>query len=161
MSARAACRLRTLGFTEIYDYVAGKADWMAAGRPTEGALAHTRRITEVMRTDVPRCRPDEVVGAVQERVGEWDVCVVVNERNCVLGLARAEAFGPDRTRSVADVMQEGPPTFRPNLGLAELAGYLRKRGLSRVLVTTSMGTLIGLVRLEDLPPDGGGGAVEG
>ena len=35
MSPRAAWRLESLGFARVYDYVAGKADWMAAGLPTE------------------------------------------------------------------------------------------------------------------------------
>ena len=38
MSPRAACRLESLGFGEVYDYVAGKLDWMAAGLPTEGPM---------------------------------------------------------------------------------------------------------------------------
>ena len=29
MSPRAACRLELLGFTQVYDYVLGKADWLA------------------------------------------------------------------------------------------------------------------------------------
>jgi hypothetical protein len=43
MSPRAACRLETLGFPEVHDYVAGKADWLAHGRPTEGAQAAVPR----------------------------------------------------------------------------------------------------------------------
>jgi rhodanese-related sulfurtransferase len=31
MSPRAASRLESLGFTEVYDYIDGKLDWMAAG----------------------------------------------------------------------------------------------------------------------------------
>ncbi|MEW6473838.1 MAG: CBS domain-containing protein [Actinomycetota bacterium] len=151
MSPRAAWRLESLGFTDVYDYVAGKADWMAAGLPTEGAQAGAPRITAVARGDVPRCRLDEPIGKVGNRIGEWDVCVVVNDRDVVLGMVRAEALSLDADQSVESVMQEGPPTYRPNLGLAELAGHLRQRALPRVLVTRSDGTLIGLVRLEDVP----------
>ncbi len=39
MSPRAAWRLESLGFTRVYDYVAGKVDWFAAGFPREGRLA--------------------------------------------------------------------------------------------------------------------------
>src|SRR6266851_66135 len=43
MSPRAAWRLESLGFGEVYDYVAGKLDWMAAGLRTEGTnAAHPR-----------------------------------------------------------------------------------------------------------------------
>jgi len=31
MSPRAASRLESLGFRDVYDYAAGKADWFAAG----------------------------------------------------------------------------------------------------------------------------------
>ena len=36
MSLRAAWRLEAIGFGPVYDYVAGKADWLAAGLPFEG-----------------------------------------------------------------------------------------------------------------------------
>jgi hypothetical protein len=52
MSPRAACRLETLGFPEVHDYVAGKADWLAHGRPTEGAQAAVPRAHNLLRTDV-------------------------------------------------------------------------------------------------------------
>lgn len=35
-SPKAARKLEDLGFTEVYDYEEGKADWKAAGYPTEG-----------------------------------------------------------------------------------------------------------------------------
>jgi predicted transcriptional regulator len=151
MNPRAAWRLDSLGFSPVYDYVAGKADWMAAGLPTEGASVGTTRIADIAQGDVPRCELGETVGQVRQRVADWDVCVVVNERDVVLGIVRAEALALEDDRPVAAVMQEGPSTFRPNLRLAELVGHLRRRGLPRVLVTRSDGTLVGLVRLEDVP----------
>ena len=36
MSPRAAWRLDSLGFQQVYDYVAGEADWFASGLPREG-----------------------------------------------------------------------------------------------------------------------------
>jgi hypothetical protein len=39
MSPRAACRLAALGFAEVYDYVAGKVDWLARNLPVEGTDA--------------------------------------------------------------------------------------------------------------------------
>ena len=43
MSPRAACRLEAFGFRPVYDYVTGKADWLASGLPTEGRLQHDPR----------------------------------------------------------------------------------------------------------------------
>jgi rhodanese-related sulfurtransferase len=34
-SPKAAKRMEQLGYDRVYDYVAGKADWRAAGKPTE------------------------------------------------------------------------------------------------------------------------------
>jgi hypothetical protein len=42
MSSRAACRLEQLGFTEVYDYHAGKADWLAHGLETEASTQRSR-----------------------------------------------------------------------------------------------------------------------
>jgi rhodanese-related sulfurtransferase len=36
LSPRAAARLRQLGFRQVYDYLPGKADWLAAGMLREG-----------------------------------------------------------------------------------------------------------------------------
>ena len=62
MSPRAACRLESLGFGQVFDYVPGKADWMAAGLAMEGPLAEGPRAGDVMRTDPPTCRPAAPLG---------------------------------------------------------------------------------------------------
>ncbi len=152
MSARAASRLETLKFRQVYRYQPGKADWFAAGLPREGTEAGTPRVADVARRDVATCRIDERVGAVRNRVreGGWDVCVVVDEQRVVLGLVRAEALGVDPETPVEDVMQPSPVTFRPNLGLGQMPDYLKKQRIPRALVTTSDGVLIGLLRIEDV-----------
>jgi rhodanese-related sulfurtransferase len=43
MSPRAAWRLESIGFTEVHDYVAGKADWGSAGLPLEGTRDYSAR----------------------------------------------------------------------------------------------------------------------
>ena len=80
-----------MGFTRVYDYVAGKLDWLAAGLPTEGTNAMRPRAADLARKDVPTGRPDEHLEDVRARVGAagWDACVVVNEAGVVLGLLRA------------------------------------------------------------------------
>jgi CBS domain-containing protein len=152
MSARAASRLATLGFRQVYRYQPGKADWFAAGLAREGDEAHTPRVADVARRDVPMCGLDEHVGAVRDRVrqGGWDVCVVVDEQRVVLGLVRSEALGVDPGTRVEEVMQSGPVTFRPNLGAGQMPDYLKKQRTPRALVTTSDGVLIGLLRVEDV-----------
>ena len=65
MSPRAAWRLESLGFGDVYDYVAGKLDWMAAGLPTDGTNAQHPRAGDVARKDVPTAQLDERLGDVR------------------------------------------------------------------------------------------------
>jgi len=131
--------------------VAGKAEWTAYGLPVEGTRADAPRIDTIAKRDVPRVMLDEPVAEARRRLGDWEVGVVVDDRDVVLGIVRVEGLAVDTGGSVADVMQEGPSTYRPDVAPAEIARQLRKSGAPRTLVTRADGTLIGLVRLEDLP----------
>jgi hypothetical protein len=68
MSPRAACRLETLGLTEVYDYIAGKADWLANNLPAEGEQADVLTAGRVARDDVVTCRLEDRVGAVRDSI---------------------------------------------------------------------------------------------
>ena len=68
MSPRAACRLETLGFEQVYDYVPGKSDWLARGQPSEGELASQPTAGSCAHDDVVTCPLDARVGSVRERV---------------------------------------------------------------------------------------------
>jgi hypothetical protein len=80
MSARAASRLVSLGFANVYRYQAGKADWFAAGLPREGKGAHIRRVADVAKRDVATCRLDERVADVRDRVSGEPLIVVDADR---------------------------------------------------------------------------------
>jgi hypothetical protein len=91
MSPRAACRLELLGFTQVYDYVAGKADWLAHGLPTEGEQAQIPRAKDVLRRDAVTARPEEPVGLVAARVAGSPygfALVVTPDSTCWVGSAR-------------------------------------------------------------------------
>ena|SRR5437660_4022002 len=153
MSPRAAWRLERLGFTDVYDYVAGKADWFAAGLPREGDNASTPRIADLADPDVPVCSPDDTVGAAAAAAGagDWGLCVVVTDGRVVLGLLRGDDLGGDPGRRAEEAMREGPSTFRPDVPVEEMAGYLREHPkLGQVLVTTPDGRLLGAVRPADV-----------
>jgi len=152
MSARAASRLETLGFRQVYRYQPGKADWFAAGLPREGQEAHTLRVADIARREVPTCRIDERVDAVHDRMreGAWDVCVVVDEQRVVLGLVHAGTLDVDPATPIEQVMQSSPVTFRPNLRVRQAPDYLKTQRTPRALVTTSDGFLVGLLRVEDV-----------
>ncbi len=144
MSPRAAWRLESLGFTQVFDYVPGKADWFASGLPREGKLASFPTVGDVARRDVPACAPAEKVGAAQERAAGWDRCVVVSKERVVLGLLREKELTSDPEASVEEVMRNGPATFRPNEPVGKVTRRMRERGARAVLVTTSDGRLVGL-----------------
>jgi len=155
MSPRAAWRLESLGFTEVYDYVAGKLDWMAAGLPTEGTNAARPRAGDVARRDVPTCHLDEKLGDVQERVvaAGWDACVVVNSERVVLGLLRAAELRRDPALRIEKAMRPGPSTFRPYEEIEKVAKIMADRNLESVPITTSDGRLVGLLLRADVNRD--------
>lgn len=150
MSARAAARLETLGFRQVYRYQPGRADWYAAGLPREGTEARTPRVSDIAQRDVPTCRIDEPVGTVRDRVRSlgWEVCVVVDDAHVVLGLVRTASLDVVPDTPVETVMDSSPITFRPNIRTGQLPEYLTASPASVAVVTTSDGILIGLLRVE-------------
>lgn len=152
MSPRAAWRLESLGFGEVYDYVAGKLDWMAAGLPTEGTNAGHPRAGESSRKDVPTSRIDERLGDVKDRVRAlgWDAVVVVNDQQVVLGLLRSKELDKDPNLRIDQAMRPGPSTFRPYLSIKEMAEFMAEHKLDSAPVTTSDGRLVGLLLQKDV-----------
>ena len=151
MSPRAACRLESLGFTQVYDYVTGLADWTANGLPTEGKLAGVLHAGDVARRSVPTCHLSEHLGDVMERVeaAGQNVCIVTSEEGVVLGRLRGDAFKGDPDASVESVMESGPTTIRPDVPLAEFTEHMRARRVGTIIVTTSTGHLIGILYRKD------------
>src|SRR6266851_1607413 len=151
MSPRAAWRLESLGFPEVYDYVAGKLDWMAAGLPTEGTNARHPRARDVARKDVPTAQLDERLGEVRERVRAkgWDAVVVINSERVVLGLLRSKELDKDPNLRIEQAMRPGPSTFRPYVSIKEMAENMTKHMLESSPITTSDGRLVGLLLQKD------------
>ncbi len=151
MSPRAAARLESLGFTQVYDYVAGEADWLAFGLPTEGTNVEAPRAGQVARRDVPTCRLTDRVGDVRGRVQAtgWDQCMVVDEHGVVLGRLRGDAFDGDPNLTVETVIEAGPATVRPSEPLDALTKRMRDRQVGTIVVSTSDGVLVGILRRAD------------
>lgn len=151
MSPRAASRFESLGFAQVYDYVAGKADWGSFGLPLEGRRPSVTRVGAHARTDVPACCPQDRLSGVRERVraAGWDTCFVTNGHGVVLGrLGRAALAGGDDV-SVEEAMTPGPSTVRPSLELDTAVERMRTQNLTTLPVTRSDGVLIGVLRRED------------
>ena len=161
MSPRAACRLESLGFTQVYDYTTGLADWTANGLPTEGTKAgvlregvvcrDALRARDAVNTDTVPCRLQDTIGHVKERMksaGQRQ-CVVTSDEGVVLGRLRGRALEGDPDASVETVMESGPSTIRPDISLAEFTEHMRGKNVGSVLVTASTGQLIGILYRTD------------
>jgi predicted transcriptional regulator len=117
----------------------------------EGAQAAVPQVGAIAQRDVPRCRLSETVGAVRDRVqaAGWDICVVVNEAQVILGLLRQQGLSADPNATAEQVMRPGPVTYRPSSVAADVVERMQKKGVGGVLITRSDGTLIGWLRRED------------
>jgi len=152
MSPRAAWRLESMGFQKVFDYKAGKLDWLAMGLPFEGTAAELPTAGQVAHVDVPTCHLDETMGGVRDRVraAGWDACVVTTADNVVLGLLRAkELEKADADAPAERAMRPGPSTYRPYVGIVEMAELMIEHQLPNCPITTSDGRLVGLLRKED------------
>lgn len=137
MSPRAAWRLERLGF-DVYDYAAGKVDWIAAGMPSVRADPSERRALDGADRHPPTCRPDDNVEGVD------DSLVVVNDQGVVLGRVRPGRY--HRGTTAEGVMAPGPTTVRAHEPLDPLLERMKKRRVHEIIVTTPEGRLLGLVR---------------
>lgn len=140
MSPRAAWRLERLGFDRVYDYVAGKVDWLAAGLATVRREGGGRRALDGARRDVATCAPDTPLRALPT-VGS---VVVVVDDGVVLGRVEDRSADPDTPAEA--VMAPGPTTVRAHEPLDPLLERMAARNVDEVLVTTPEGQLLGAVR---------------
>jgi CBS domain-containing protein len=148
MSPRAACRLETLGFEHVYDYVPGKADWLARGLPTEGEQADQPRVGALARDDVVTCALETPVGRLGEEIdaSPYGFALVVAADGTLLGrLRRSKLVAVDPQTPAEEVMEPGPSTVRGDTGVNELRERLDNRGLKTALVSTPEGRLVGVV----------------
>jgi CBS domain-containing protein len=150
MSPRAAWRLEAAGFGPVYDYMAGKMDWLAADLPFDGTaqlagMSTRRRVATAGEhtTAAEALRLLEAQG--------FGPVLVVNEAEVVMGAAyrdRLEAVSG--TAEVGTVMRFGVSTVRPSEDAAALAHRMGDAGVTRVVVTRPDGTLIGLFFAADV-----------
>jgi CBS domain-containing protein len=151
MAPRAAARLESLGFRNVFEYKAGKQDWFAAGLPSAGTRSAEPTIASVMRRDVPRCGLEDHAAEIHAamRAGGWDWAAVVDANGVLLGRVRA-GDGADPRASAGQVMEEGPSTYRPNVGLEELLQRMLEHRFDMAFVTDPDGKLRGLVTRRDI-----------
>ena len=147
MAPRAAARLESLGFDKVYEYKAGKLDWLAAGLPTEGTNSDCPRAGEASRKDMVVSGLKDRLGDVRDRAqaAGWDVAVVIDDNRVVLGLLRSKQLEMDPSLTAEQAMRPGPSTFRPYVAIKEMADYMVEHNLDSAPITTSDGKLVGLL----------------
>ena len=152
MSPRAAWRLEAAGFSPVYEYVAGKADWLAADLPFEGtaelAGMFTRRGVAIVGERTPVAEALRLLGAQG-----FGPVLVLNQAGVVMGAAHRDALASAAGKAeVGTVMRFGVSTVRPSEDAPALADRMGHRGVTRVVVTRSEGTLVGLFFAADMTP---------
>ena len=151
MSPRAAWRLEAAGFGPVYDYVAGKADWLAADLPFEGtaqlAGMFTRRGVGTAAEGTPAA---EALGLLEGQ--GFGPVLVLNQAGVVMGAAYRDGLvAAPGEAAVGTVMRFGVSTVRSSEDAAALAQRMGHRRVTRVVVTRSDGTLVGLLFAADVP----------
>lgn len=147
MSPRAASRLESIGFKQVSDYSAGKADWGSFGLPLEGDADSGTRVGAHLRTDVPTCRLEDRLPELCQRLDEsgWETCFVVNNEGVVLGRIGRATIRGRQDLSAEDAMTPGPSTIRPSARLEDVAERMQRQHLTTLPVTTPDGRLVGLI----------------
>lgn len=153
MSPRAAWQLEAMGFTDVYDYVNGKVEWMLKGQPVEGSGPHYAMAGEVATTErLHTCGLGSTVAEssrAMEQSGDT-FCLVLNDQGVVLGRLRKKHRDATSEDPVERVMETGPTTVRPNEPAKELLERMEHRNVPAVVVTTNKGMLVGVARRNDL-----------
>ncbi len=146
---REVARLGQRGFIEVYDYVPGKSDWLAAGLAREGrsAGAPYPYAGDLAIPDVPTCSRHDPLPETLARLHsrQQDFCVVVTDDNLVLGRLYPHRQAQPDAATVEQAMRPGPTTVRANEPVEPLMERMRAAGIDAILVTDPEGRLLGLL----------------
>jgi hypothetical protein len=136
----------------VYEYAAGKADWLAHRGPIEGAKAQDPRVGDFARDDVVTCALDDEVGGVGRRIeaSPYPFGLVTSSGGVLLGRLRSSMLDCDPRLVAEAVMEAGPKTFRPDRSAGAVADELATRGVRWAIVTTPEGELIGVAARTEL-----------
>jgi CBS domain-containing protein len=153
MSPRAAWQLEAMGFSNVYDFVDGKIEWMVHGLPVEGkgphfAMAGEAATKQGVHTCEPGCKVKDAAAALQQTGDPF--CLVLNDEGIVLGRLRKKHLDPNSDEPVESVMETGPTTVRPTEPAKPLYERMEKRKVPAIVVTTKKGRFLGVARREDL-----------
>ena len=148
MSQRAACQLERLGFTNVHDFVHGKAYWLASGRPT--TRSHPiDRVIDHLNPNVATVSAQATVADARDALTGADRVVVVSGSNVVVGVVRADRLKEVEPGSiVADIMSVGPTTIRPDEDAEAVRARMTQHSVLSLFVTLPTGELLGSFDME-------------
>jgi len=136
----------------VYDYQAGKMDWLAADLPFEGTAQLAGMFTRRGVATTGEHTPAAEALRLLEAQGFGPV-LVLNQAGVVMGAAyRDRLAAAPGDAAVGTVMRFGVSTVRPSEDAAALAHRMGHAEVTRVVVTRADGTLSGLFFAEDLNP---------
>jgi CBS domain-containing protein len=144
-SPRAAGLLERLGFQDVFDYAAGKMDWLSADLPYDG---HAALVSRIVRHDPIIAAAGDAVSGVEPRViaDPAGVAIVVGDHDVVLGvIGDQELKGVPADARAEQIMRTDIPTVRPSEDVDELRDRMDRDGLAEVVVTMPDGRLVGIV----------------
>jgi len=152
MSPRAACRLETLGFEDVHDYVPGKADWLAHNLPVERHDPDLITAGQLARSDIVTCELADSIGDVAKQIADspYGFALVLIPSGVLLGRLRASALNVAPEMPVEEQMESGSSTVRPDIPADQLAQRLRDGDLKTAIITTPEGHLLGIALRVDL-----------
>jgi Mg/Co/Ni transporter MgtE len=136
----------------VYDYVAGKVDWLAHNLAVEGEDPEAQTAGRVMRDDVVRCDPTDRAADVLESIkrSPYPFALVTTAGGTVLGRAPASKLDGHSEEPVLDLSEPGPKTFRPHTSAEHAAAQLAEKDLRWAIVTDPAGRLLGVASRDDL-----------
>ena len=145
LSSRAAHRLERLGFQEVYDYAAGKMDWLSADLPYQGTAV---LISQIVRHDPVITRPGDQIPEIEPRVvaDPAGVAIVVGPDDVILGfIGDQELKGASPEATAEDIMLAAVPTIRASEEVDDVRRRMDRAGITDVVVTMPDGRLVGIV----------------
>ena len=148
LGPRAAARLETLGFSEVYEYSAGKDDWLSAGGDSEGTKSDEPTAIDAAK-DVPVSRLNDDISIVKELVQHSGVVAVVNDDGVVMGQLNGSASSAGADDTIESIMEDGPVTVRPSERIEDVVDRMNTNKVETLLVTDPKGYLLGIVHKED------------
>jgi CBS domain-containing protein len=146
-------RLETLGFENVYDYVAGKAEWLANGLPREGRTADVLYAGQAVDADPPTCSLDTPLDEIRATLenARFGFCLVLGAGRVVLGSVRRSALDRADPSATADsLMAPGPSTARFDTPAETLVKRLARRRLATAVISRPNGSLVGVFSRADV-----------